>query len=328
MRGLGEIFRSAPSPARAGDAAGVDMPDLTLRPHLLNAGFSDDELRRLVRTGRLTPVRRGAYVQGDLPDDVLERHTLQIAAAMRELAGDAVVSHISAAVLHGLRIWGVPVGRVHVTRRRAGGGRRGALVHVHVAALDPAEITMLAGLPVTSLARTVADLARMLPFEQAVVVADSAMFYKRPDPVELGELVDVLEAVPRRPGTRAARRVIEFSNGLSESVGESRSRVAVAAAGLPVPVLQWEVRASATGAFIGRVDVGWPELRTVGEFDGLVKYGRTLRPGQDLAEVLVEEKRREDALRDEDLSVVRWIWSDLTDFAPTASRLRSRFRPI
>jgi hypothetical protein len=104
--------------------------------------------------------------------------------------------------------------------------------------------------------------------------------------------------------------------------------VAIAAAGLPVPVLQWEVRASATGAFIGRVDVGWPELRTVGEFDGLVKYGRTLRPGQDLAEVLVEEKRREDALRDEDLSVVRWIWSDLTDFAPTASRLRSRFRPI
>jgi hypothetical protein len=104
--------------------------------------------------------------------------------------------------------------------------------------------------------------------------------------------------------------------------------VAIAAAGLPMPVLQWEVRAAATGRFIGRVDVGWPELRTAGEFDGLIKYGRTLRPGQDVAEVLVEEKRREDALRDEDLAVVRWIWSDLANFAPTAKRLHSRFRPI
>jgi hypothetical protein len=304
----------------------VDLPDLTLRPHLLAAGFSDDEMRRLVRTGQLTPVRRGVYVQGDLPDDVLGRHALQIVAAMGELAGDAVVSHVSAAVLHGLRIWGIRLSRVHVTRRRSGGGRCGALVHVHVAALDPGEITMIAGLPVTSLARTVADLARMLPLEPAVVLADSAMFYKRPDRVEKAELLAVLDHAPRRPGTRAARRAIDFANGLSESVGESRSRVAIAAAGLPPPVLQWEVHAAATGAFIGRVDMGWPELHTVGEFDGLVKYGRALRPGQDVAEVLVEEKMREDALRGEDLGVVRWIWKDLNDFRPTAKRLRARFR--
>jgi hypothetical protein len=82
----------------------VDLPDLTLRPHLLAAGFSDEEMRRLVRTGPLTPVRRGVYVEGGLPDDVLARHALQITAAMGELASDAVVSHISAAVLHGLRI--------------------------------------------------------------------------------------------------------------------------------------------------------------------------------------------------------------------------------
>jgi hypothetical protein len=325
---VAEIVRSGPLAAGARDASAVDLPDLTLRPHLLAAGFSDDEMRRLVRNGRLTPVRRGVYVQGGLPDDVLGRHALQIAAAMGELAGDAVVSHISAAVLHGLRIWGVRLGPVHVTRRRPGGGRRGVLAHVHVAALEPAEITTIAGLPVTSLARTVADLARMLPFEQAVVVADAAMFYKRPDRVDPADLVAALEASPRRPGTRAARRAISFANGLSESVGESRSRVAIAAAGLPMPLLQWEVRASTSGAFIGRVDFGWPELRTVGEFDGLVKYGRTLRPGQDVAEVLVAEKLREDALRAEDKSVVRWMWRDLTNFAPTAQRLRSRFRPL
>jgi hypothetical protein len=76
--------------------------------------------------------------------------------------------------------------------------------------------------------------------------------------------------------------------------------------------------------FIGRVDFGWPELGTVGEFDGLVKYGRV--PGSDPADVLVEEKRREDALRAEGLAVVRWTWIDLADFSPVAARLRMRFR--
>lgn len=300
--------------------------DLTSRAQWLAAGYSGDELRGLVRAGRLTPVRRGSYVQGGLPEDVLARHVLQVRAASKELAGDAVISHVSAAVLHGLRIWGVRLDRVHVTRRRRTGGRCGALVHVHSAALDPAEIVVIGGLPVTSLARTVADLGRMLPFEQAVVFCDSAMFHKRPDRVEMADVLDVLDHEPRRPGTRAARRMLGFSTALSESVGESRSRVAIAAAGLPTPVLQWEVHAAATGTFIGRVDMGWPEHRTVGEFDGLVKYGRTLRPGQDIAEVLVAEKVREDALRDEDLGVVRWIWEDLADFAPTARRIRARFR--
>jgi hypothetical protein len=300
--------------------------DLTSRAQWLAAGFSADELRGLLREGRLTPVRRGSYVHGGLPEDVLARHVLQVRAAVGELASDAVVSHVSAAVLHGLRIWGVRLDRVHVTRRRRTGGRCGVLVHVHSAALDPAEIVMIGGLPVTSLARTVADLGRMLPFERAVVFCDSAMFHKRPDRVDQSDVLAVLDHEPRRPGTKAARRALDFSSALSESVGESRSRVAIAAAGLPPPVLQWEVHAAATGAFVGRVDMGWPKLRTVGEFDGLVKYGRTLRPGQDIAEVLVEEKIREDALRDEDLGVVRWIWKDLTNFGPTADRLRSRFR--
>jgi hypothetical protein len=300
--------------------------DLTSRAQWLAAGFSGDELRGLLRTGRLTPVRRGSYVQGSLPDDVLARHVLQIRAAVGELTSDAVVSHVSAAVLHGLRIWGVRLDRVHVTRRRPTGGRCGALVHVHSATLDPLEIVVIGGIAVTSLARTVADLGRMLSFEKAVVFCDSAMFHARSDRVEAADVLDVLDHEPRRPGTRAARRMLGFSSGLSESVGESRSRVVIAAAGLPPPALQWEVRAAATGAFIGRVDMGWPQYRTVGEFDGLVKYGRTLRPDQDVAEVLVAEKVREDALRDEDLAVVRWIWEDLTDFGPTAGRIRARFR--
>ena len=63
-----------------------------------------------------------------------------------------------------------------------------------------------------------------------------------------------------------------------------------------------------------------------GEFDGEVTYGRLLRPGQSPGVVVFAEKRREDALRDEDLGVVRWIRADLGNFAPTATRLRARFR--
>ena len=74
-------------------------------------------------------------------------------------------------------------------------------------------------------------------------------------------------------------------------------------------------------------DFGWPELRTVGEFDGRVKYGRLLEPGQDPGDVVYAEKLREDAVRAQRLEVVRWTWADLDDFAPTAARIRERFRP-
>jgi hypothetical protein len=56
-------------------------------------------------------------------------------------------------------------------------------------------------------------------------------------------------------------------------------------------------------------------------FDGKAKYGRLLKPGQNPADAVYLEKRREDALRAEALSVVRWGWDALTDFTDTAARL-------
>lgn len=182
---------------------------------------------------------------------------------------------------------------------------------------------LVEGVPVTSLARTVADLARTLPFEQAVVLADGAMSVKRADAPDRGDVLAVLDQ-RRWPGTPAARRVVAFADARSQSPGESRSRIALWRAGLPTPVLQWEVRRS-DGVLVGEVDFGWPELRTVGEFDGKVKYGVLVRPGEDPADVLYREKLREDAIRAERLAVVRWGWHDLSDFTPVANRLRQRF---
>ena len=118
-----------------------------------------------------------------------------------------------------------------------------------------------------------------------------------------------------------------FADPRSESVGESRSRVAIARAGLPVPRPQLDV-VSADGVVVGRCDFGWEELGVVGEFDGKVKYGRALlRPDQDPGDVVFEEKLREDALRDTGREVVRWVWAELRDFTPVVGRFeRARSR--
>ena len=76
---------------------------------------------------------------------------------------------------------------------------------------------------------------------------------------------------------------------------------------------------------VHEVDFGWPELRTVGEFDGLWKYGRLLRPGEEPADVVVAEKLREDEIRDLDLRVVRWTWPDLDHFDAVVERLCRAF---
>jgi hypothetical protein len=294
-------------------------PRVYRRSELIASGQTDYQLRRSVRDRSLTRVRRGAYVAEPAPTGVAARHRLAISAAVTELDAGAVLSHGSAAVLHGLPTWSMALGRVQVTRIRSYGGRRDRRVHVRVARLDPDEITRVDGIRVTSTARTVVDLARALPFEPAVVVGDAALALG----ITSGdELADALRRSARRPWCARARAAVGFLDGRAESVGESRSRVAIARAGLPVPRPQWEVR-DARGALIGRGDFGWPEYGVVGEFDGRTKYGRSLRPGVEPGEAVYQEKLREDALRAEGLTVIRWTWQDLDHFAPIATRLRN-----
>jgi hypothetical protein len=295
-------------------------PKITRREELLAAGVAEHEVRRMVRVGELAPLRRGAYSAVPLPSLPEQRHELTVRAAVPELAPNAVVSHASAAVLHGMRLWAVPLRQVHVTRARRSGARRSRVLHVHAAPLDPDEIEEVDGILVTTPARTVIDLARMLPFELAVVVADGALHLEQVTPAELAL---ALQRCVRRPGAPQARRAIAFADGGAMSVGESRSRVAMHRAGLPSPVLQWKVP---TRLGTAEVDFGWPQFRAVGEFDGKVKYGRLLKPGQDPGDAVFEEKIREDALRDEDLRVARWIWAEIDHFDPVAERIRRAFR--
>jgi hypothetical protein len=283
------------------------MHEIELTGALLSQGYNHDDLRRLQRSSELIRVRRGAYARDGNSDLSLEeRHRRLVLATAAQLRDGAIISHGSAAVLHGLPVWPAAIERVHVTRSRSGNGRKRSVVQVHGAPLDPLEVTMLDGVPATSLARSVLDLARTLPMEQAVASGDRALALG----LTTAELGSGLRGMERWPGVRAARRAVAFLDVRSESAGESVSRVRLMQERLPAPEPQGEI-SSPDGRLIARVDFYWKEQQTVGEFDGKIKYGRLLKPGQRIEDVIFDEKVREDAVRDLGLQVVRWLWSDL-----------------
>ena len=283
-------------------------PPLQLRRVAVGEGWSDGELARLTRSGAWTRVRRGAYVVGDLPDRASARHRLLVEATLAGLRLPGVVSHQSAAVLLGIPLWDVPLDRVHITRSPPAWNDAGRYLCCHVARLRDDAIVLVDGVLVTSAVRTALDLARSVPHEAAVVMLDAALRAEVFSPDELrSHLPDLL----RTPGSRAAARAVGAADGRSESVGESRSRLALHRLGLAPSTLQREVR-SADGRLIARTDFAWEGEGVIGEFDGRIKYGRLLRPGQDPGDAVFEEKRREDAIRDEGWGVVRWTWSDIS----------------
>jgi hypothetical protein len=249
---------------------------------LSSLGLDDVEVRALRRSGELQPLRRGAYVtrRSSGPEDA---HRLLVLGTQPLLSADACVSHSSAALLHGLPWWRSAPDRVHVTRSRSSSGRKDALVHVHPGPLEPHDRTEVDRIGVTSLARTTADCLRALPFRYAVAVADAAL--------RLGLAREELDAqlgrASGRTGVGPARRAAAFADGRAESVGESFSRVVIHELGLPKPDLQVRV-CRASGALVGRCDFGWEHLRTLGEFDGKIKYGRLLREGQEAGDVVFE----------------------------------------
>ncbi len=316
----------------------LHVPGLHQRRDLLAAGFSSSEVQRELRAGRLLPLRRGAYVE---PEDerlarAEDRHRLLVLATVPRLSDGAVVSHASAAVMHGLPLWGISLEQVHVTRDAPSGARSNSVVRRHTAPLRPHEIAMVGGVLVTTVGRTLADIARAVDMERAVVPADAAL---RRHLVDRAGLDAALARAVRWPGIPAARRALAFANPGAASPGESRSRLAIHRFGLPEPHLvsapetaeavgELQYTVVEGGRVIAETDFGWPGLRTVAEFDGRVKYGRALKPGQPPGDAVFAEKVREDAVRATDHGVVRWIWDDLDDFAPVAERLRRTFRPI
>jgi hypothetical protein len=171
------------------------------------------------------------------------------------------------------------------------------------------------GLPVTSVARTVADLARTSPFMDGVVVADSALHAGKTTDAELA---GVLAACRSWPGIDRARRVVAFSDHRSESVLESCARVTFDERGLPPPELQVDI---GDDGFIGRVDFCWLEHLTIAEADGMLKYANPARAAAQL--------QRDQLLREAGYKVVHFTWRQLfRETERVIARIRDAFERV
>ncbi|MDX6262955.1 MAG: hypothetical protein QOH84_4643 [Kribbellaceae bacterium] len=291
------------------------------RGQAVAAGYSPEQMRERLGDGRWERVRHGQYVEAtDLSglarwDREALCHRRAVHAVMNSFRGGSVaVSHQSALVLHELSPWGVDLDEVQVNRMDDRKGRVRAGVREHGGKLSPLDLTEVSGLLVTTVPRAVVELACRCAFEPAVVAVDAALRRKLIGEEELARLVDVTEFWPGGPGARAA---LAFGSRLSESAGESRLRVLIHNHGLPTPIQQYVFKDAA--GFVARVDFYFPGQRTVLEFDGLVKYA------DGSAEVLVQEKLREDRLRALGVEVVRITWADLARPQSVVARLREAF---
>lgn len=215
------------------------------------------------------------------------------ASAAALVRRDAVISHESAAVLHGLPVLHPRADAVVTMAPRAPDGSAKA-IHVHRATLPRHDVANWYGAAVTSVARTVADIARS-DRSAGLLTADAAL---REGLVIAADLHAAAQACSGWPGARGAAWVARHADALSESPLESLTRACLIRAGLPAPELQiWIPEARA------RVDLFYRAERVVIEADGLLKYTEpaTLRT----------EKQRHERLVRAGYAVVRLMWSDV-----------------
>jgi hypothetical protein len=184
----------------------------------------------------------------------------------------------------------------------------------HSAGLPTGHLTACGDVPVTTVARTVVDLARSLPAVAALVTADDALHQRL---VRRADLERVVADCPAWPGIRPAAGVIAFADGRSESPLESVCRLTFARHGLPPPLPQGLVVDERDGWW-ARVDFLWSALGTVVEAD-------TGGWPADL-DALRQEKVRQERIEELGYAVVRVTWSQVSrQPAATVARIRRAF---
>lgn len=127
-------------------------------------------------------------------------------------------------------------------------------------ALAHDDVTVLAGIPVTTPLRTAFDLGRQ-PDRTSALIALDAMCHRKL--VRITELEDR----PGQKGCRRLRELLPLVDPRAESPMETRLRLLLHDAGAPPPTSQHEVRGK-DGRLIGRVDLAYPRWRIAIEYEG------------------------------------------------------------
>jgi len=230
-------------------------------------------VRDLVAAGQLTrdKVRgigwrrlyRGIYVDSSIPVD----HRLRCAAAALLLPPGAAIGLLSAAAL-----WDVPLLGADdpVTVMVPLDSRLRSQEHLVVrrARVDPEDLTTIFDIPTTAVPRTVFDIARLLPRDDAVIALDAFFKRRKAYPDRIAEYID---SHAWWPGVRAARTALSLSDGRAESVMETRLRLLLLDGGLPQPTLQVKITrvlADERVRFVARVDLAFEEWKLAIEYDG------------------------------------------------------------
>lgn len=260
-----------------------------------------------VKYGLLMRLRHGVYCrstdwQSKLP---WEQDLLRIRAHVQATRGAATYSHVSAARLHGLRVWNA--GRqIHVTVRSslsATSTVEGVVAHRRDLPASSIVSFRRQGLGIvraTILEQTVIDCARTESFVSAVIIGDSALHRG----ASLDLMAELLDSLKGRRGVRAARRVLAALDKDSESAGETRTRLIVAAMDVPQP--QYQVKLHVRGREY-RVDGAWRDIKLALEFDGRTKYF-DFEPTD---EAIFAERLRERELMEDGWNFIRVVWADL-----------------
>jgi very-short-patch-repair endonuclease len=211
---------------------------------------------------------RGPQFQKLFPDvyapaDLEPTLALRSVAAAVLVAGRGVLAGYSAAEVLGASCGPADAPAEVLMLRPGGQSYRCPGLRVHRDLVDPAETTDIDGRAATNAARTAFDLARWVPALVEKVVAVDALAYT--SGIALDDLARLRLAHPGAWGARHLNTVLRHATTLAESPMETRIRMALWAAGLSPPTLQFEVLA---GGRLRRLDLAYPEVKLAIEYDG------------------------------------------------------------
>lgn len=263
----------------------------TTRAAALAAGLSDRQLRHPA----IERLSRDTYLPRAMAVEPLGR----LAAVLLTAPPRAVASHRTAASL-----WDIEIPMQDLSDRRIDltvplASRAGSRSdrRVYRCDLPSDDVTRRRAVPVTTLARTWRDLAGVLQPAALLAVTDQALFRG----CTSGHLQAQLDRRPSGRGSARARLVLPLGNAKAESPMESVVRWLIHAAGLPAPVVQYEMYDEA-GRFLGRGDLAWPEHHLLVEFDG---------DGHRERKVFVKDLRRQNSLVVDSWTLLRFSGADV-----------------
>jgi len=263
----------------------VGQLGLVTRAQLLASGVAANAVRHRVRAGRLRPVHPGTYATSPAPLTPEQR----CLAAVLACGPGAVLSHGSAAALW--RILPAPPGPVEVLRPGARrDGPAGVRVH-RTQDIPPDETIVHRGVPATTPARTLLDLAATGPAGRLERALEEARALRLLDAAQLAAL-----GTSGRRGAAPIRALLADAPGFTRSEAERRLRSLVRRARLPAPRTNVRLHEH-------EVDFHWPDRRLVVEVDGYVAHAGPV--------AFERDRRRDQDLAARGLRVVRVTWRQL-----------------